>query len=274
MPKVSIIIPTFNRVRYLERCIVSCLNQSFRDLEVVVVDGGSNDGSVEVMEKLRRADDRLRYVSRPDKGEVYAVNDGIAMMRGSIYGIQASDDYYLPAAVGRAVDFLDRNMEYAGVAGDALFIDGDGKTLSRGMITCRRPLEQRNIKTILRNRLGGFLPHGSFFGRKTIFDKIGVFNPDFSVTSDFDFYLRLLAAGERIGCIPEPVLHYTIHADMGAWKHRKAVVHQNRLLQRRHGLRFWDRLYHAMIGRIVSYRDNPYRTAFRQKLKQLFDNQS
>ena len=269
MPKVSIIIPTYNRVQYLERCILSCLEQSFPDLEVIVMDGGSKDGSVKLLEKLKARDSRLSYVSQPDGGEVYAVNAGITRIRGSIYGIQASDDYYLPGAVKKAVEFLDSNSEYIGVAGDALFIGGDGNSMGRGMITCRRHLEKKNIKQIMMNRLGGFLPHGSFFGRKIIFEKIGLFDPAYSVTSDFEFYLRLLSIGERIGCIPEPLLHYRIHEEMGARKYRQEVIRQNRKLQIHYGFRLLDRIYHSSVGRLVSYCENPYRTPLPQKLLQL-----
>src|SRR3954462_3359582 len=105
-PLVSIIIATYNRGNFLERCLRSVLDQTYRNLECIVVDGASKDDSVKILERLSRQDSRLRYISEPDEGEVYAVNKGLDMALGEIIGFQASDDFYTSEAVSNSVDFL------------------------------------------------------------------------------------------------------------------------------------------------------------------------
>src|SRR5262245_24105943 len=105
-PLVSIIIPTYNRAGFLEKSVRSVLNQTYRNLECIVVDGASKDDSVAVLQKLAAEDSRLRFISEPDKGEIYAVGKGMDLATGEIMGWQASDDYYLPDAVQTSVDFL------------------------------------------------------------------------------------------------------------------------------------------------------------------------
>jgi glycosyltransferase involved in cell wall biosynthesis len=262
-PLVSIIVPTFNRAHFLERCLRSILDQSYRNLECLVMDGGSTDGSIDILKKLAVVDSRLRFISEKDNGEVFAVNRGLDLIQGEIYGIQASDDYYVPDAVEQAVRFLLQHPEFAGVGGDALFVDGDGKPLNRGMITYRGPMADLYIRRILILRYEmSPLPHGSFIGwRKRVMSE-GKFDPAFSAVSDLEFYLRLLARGERIGCLPRVQLYYTIHADMGAVKYRRKVLQQLRLIYDRYQLRWYHQFLRLTFGRFASYFGNPYRTRF------------
>jgi glycosyltransferase involved in cell wall biosynthesis len=260
-PLVSIIVPTFNRAHFLERCIRSILDQTYRNLDCLVMDGGSTDGSVAILERMAAADPRLKYVSEKDHGEVYAVNRGLDLIRGEMYGIQASDDYYVSDAVEAAVHFLQQHPEYAGVGGDALFVDENQKSLDRGMITYRGRMSREFIRRILILRYQmSPLPHGSFFGWKERVTKHGKFNPAFSVISDLEFYLRLLAEGERIGCLPRVQLFYTLHQDMGAVKYRQKVLQQLRAIYQKYEMRGYHQFLRMTLGRLASYFSNPYRT--------------
>src|SRR5687768_3217226 len=93
-PLVSVVMATYNRASFLEACLRSILDQSYQNLECIVVDGASKDNSVEILTRMAAADPRLRFMSEPDKGEVFAMNKGIDMARGDILAFQASDDYY------------------------------------------------------------------------------------------------------------------------------------------------------------------------------------
>lgn len=270
-PLVSIIVPTYNRARFLERCLRSILDQSYRNLECIVMDGGSSDGSVEIIKRLASADARLRFISEKDNGEVYAVNRGLDLIQGEIYGIQASDDFYVPDAVERAVQFLKENPDYAGVGGDALFVDENGKLLQRGMITYRGRMSSGFIRRILILRYEmSPLPHGSFFGWKSRVLANGKFDPEFSAVSDLEFYLRLLARGEKIGCLPRVQLYYTIHSDMGAVKFRQKVVRQLHIIYSKYEMGWHHQLLRLTVGRVASYFANPYRTRLLPGLAQEF----
>ncbi|HVM49302.1 MAG TPA: glycosyltransferase family 2 protein [Candidatus Acidoferrum sp.] len=262
-PLVSIIVPTYNRARFLERCVRSVLGQTYRALECIVVDGASQDGSVEILRRLAAEDSRLRFISEPDQGEVYAVNKGLDLAKGEIFGQQASDDYYVPDAVEAAVAFLLQHPEYAGVGGDGRYVDEHGNDLGRGVITYRGEMSRRTIKRILRVRWkANAVCHGSFFGWRERVLRVGKLDPAFSVIPDWEFYLRLLDAGETIGHLEKIQYCFTIHGEMGAQKYCEQVEEQRARLHRRYGMKWHDELFRATFGRAMSYLANPYRSPF------------
>jgi glycosyltransferase involved in cell wall biosynthesis len=256
-------VPTFNRGPYLERCLRSILDQTYRRLECLVMDGGSKDNSVALLERLAAADSRLRFTSEPDQGEVYATNKGLDLARGDIVGIQASDDYYVADAVEKSVRFLLAHPEYVGVGADELFVDPAGKPLGRGAITYRGGLSPDRIRRILVLRYFVCpVIHGAFFGWRQRLARHGKFNPECSVCSDVDFYLRVLAGGDSIGCLPRVHTFYTVHSDMGAVKHYHRVREQLDRLYARHGLRWYHHCVRLTLGRALTYLGNPMRSPF------------
>ncbi|HXP62519.1 MAG TPA: glycosyltransferase [Dongiaceae bacterium] len=262
-PLVSIIVPTFNRGPYLERCLRSILDQTYRRLECLVMDGGSKDESVAVLERLAAADSRLRFLSEPDRGEVYATNKGLDLIQGDIIGIQASDDYYAPDAVQTSVQFLLAHPEFIGVGGDVVYVDASGKSLGRGAITYRGRLSPERLKRILVLRYFVCpVIHGTFFGWRHRLARHGKFDPDCSVCPDVEFYLRVLAGGDSIGCLPRVQTFYTVHPDMGAVKHYHKVRQELNRLYARHGLRWYHHCLRLTLGRALSYFGNPMRSPF------------
>ena len=260
-PLVTVVLATYNRARFLERCVRSILDQTYRNVECLVMDGASKDNSVEILRRLAAQDNRLRFISEPDSGEVDAVNKGLDIARGAIVGFQASDDYYLPDAIEASVKFLLGHPQFIGVAADAQYIDEAGRDLGRGVISYRGRMAKDTIKRliVLRYKMCPVC-HGSFFGWRDRLLKHGKLNPEFSVTPDWEYYLRLLKAGEQIGSLPRVHYKYTTHSDMGAVKYWDKVEAQRRLLYQIHGIGPFDRLIRSTAGRVLSYLSNPYRT--------------
>jgi glycosyltransferase involved in cell wall biosynthesis len=262
-PLVSIIVPSFNRGLYLERCLHSILDQTYRNLECLVMDGGSQDGTVAILQRLAASDQRLRFISEPDRGEVHATNKGLDLARGEIISIQASDDYYVPDAVEKSVEFLLAHPEFVGVGGDALYVDASGKSLGRGVITYRGGLGPKSAKRILMLRYFVCpVIHGTFFGWRQRLARHGKFDPDFSVCPDVEFYLRVVEGGDSIGCLPRVQSFYTVHPDMGAMKYYHRVREQLDRLYARHGLRWYHHLVRLSVGRALNYTRNPLRSPF------------
>lgn len=260
-PLVTIIIATLNRCAFLERSLGHLLTQDYPRFECLVMDGCSTDGTVEMLKRLSAREPRLRFVSEPDKGEVDAVNKGLKIARGQIIGFHASDEYYTPGAIAAAVCFLLAHPECAGVSGDARFIDETGRDINRGMITYRGRMHRQTIKRLMILRFNTSpLIHGSFFGWADRILKTGPLNPEFSVIPDYDFYLRILASGESIGCLPRVQIFYTLHSDMGAEKYWKKVQDQLAALRQRYGWTWRDELLLRTVGRTASYLANPYRS--------------
>ncbi len=124
-PLVSIVTPSYNQARFLEATLKSVLEQDYANIEYLVVDGGSTDGSVEI---IQRYVDRLTWwVSEKDSGQSEALNKGLRRARGEIVGWLNSDDVYLPGAVSAAVAAFQAHPEAGLIYGDALAIDAEGK---------------------------------------------------------------------------------------------------------------------------------------------------
>ena len=128
-PLVSVITPSFNQVRFLETALRSVLEQDYPRIEYIVIDGGSTDGSLEVLGRYR---DRLAAcVSEPDAGQAAGINKGLRLAKGEIIAWLNSDDVYLPGAVRQAVEALEREPDLGMVYADGIMVDSEQMLLDR-----------------------------------------------------------------------------------------------------------------------------------------------
>lgn len=184
--KVSVVMPSFNQVAYIEAAIESVLKQDYENIELIIVDGGSTDGTVEVLGKYRS---RLaQCLSEPDQGQSDALNKGFALATGSIYGWLNSDDLYAPSAVATAVAALHKHSPKAVVFGDWLEIDEHGKALQR----------QYAFNFSLPHFIyeGFHINAQSMFWRADAHARFGGFAVDLHRTMDYQLILRL---GQLLG---------------------------------------------------------------------------
>ena len=127
-PLVTIVTPSYNQARYLERTILSVLNQDYPNLEYIVIDGGSTDGSVDIIKKYEH---KISYwISEPDRGQSHAINKGFQKATGEIFNWLNSDDILMPSATTIAVHYLTNNPERGMVYGDRLVIDEKDQVLA------------------------------------------------------------------------------------------------------------------------------------------------
>ncbi len=182
-PLVSIVTPSFNQARFLESTILSVVNQDYPNLEYIVVDGGSNDGSVEI---IRHYSNRLAWwVSEKDRGQTEAINKGFSHAKGDILAWLNSDDVFEPHAIREAVEFLQKRPEIGMVYGDANFIDEAGKVIGRF------PAAQTDLKRLRRGYV--HIPQQSSFWRADLWRKVGPLDPKFYFAMDYDLWVRLAA---------------------------------------------------------------------------------
>ena len=127
-PLVSIVTPSFNMAGFIEEAIQSVLGQDYPNIEYIVIDGGSTDGTLDI---LRKYAGRLRYVSEPDRGQTDAINKGFRLSRGRIFAFLCADDTYLTGAVGSAVRHMLEHPDHAGIYGEGYLIADNGKNLGR-----------------------------------------------------------------------------------------------------------------------------------------------
>ncbi|MBS4065374.1 MAG: glycosyltransferase [Chitinophagaceae bacterium] len=182
--KISIITVVFNRVKTVERAIQSVLNQSYNDIEYIVVDGASTDGTVDVIEKYK---DRIHtIVSEKDKGMYDALNKGIKLATGDIVGILHADDEFADETIIQQVaDVFLQNKHTDCVYGDVGFVKEEDP----------QKIVRYYSSAIFHPKLFkyGFMPaHPTFFCYKKFFDLYGFYRTDLEIAADFDLLLRYL----------------------------------------------------------------------------------
>ena len=198
-PLVTIVTPSYNQAAYLEEAIVSVLEQDYRAIEYVVVDGGSTDGSAEI---IRRYEDRLAWwESKPDGGQAAALNAAFARSKGEYVGWLNSDDTLLPGSVSLVVEGLAGDPEALFAYGDAIFTDEASRDTGRFRSDDLDPVQMARTCT---DRIN---PQGALFRRRAL--EIGGPLRGFYCW-DFELVLRLGIAGRAVR-LDSPVATFRIH---------------------------------------------------------------
>lgn len=183
LPLVSIVMPSYNQAQFLEEAILSVLNQDYPNVELIIIDGGSTDGSVDI---IRKYADRLAYwVSEPDQGCEYAINKGLARSNGQLLGLIFSDDALCPDAIRRKVALFNAKPEVDLIYGDVEQIEENGNRLfvrygndlpyREWVRTCTMPVALQ----------------GTLWRRSVWMDRVGGFRLSMGVATDWDFFLRV-----------------------------------------------------------------------------------
>ena len=180
-PRVSIVTPSFNQAHFIEETIRSVLDQDYPNLEYIIVDGVSTDGSVEIIKKYAH---RLAWwVSEPDRGQTDAINKGFAHATGDILAWLNSDDTYVPGAIAEAVAFLQQHPEAGMVYGDANLTDEAGRVIGRF------PAQQTDYRKLRRGSV--HIPQQASFFHADLWKRVGPLDPTFYFAMDYDLWVRL-----------------------------------------------------------------------------------
>lgn len=181
LPKVSLVTPSYNQAAFLERTILSVLEQDYPNIEYIIIDGGSNDESRAIIEKYA---DRLAYwQSQKDKGQTDAINQGFSKASGEILAWLNSDDVLYPGAIRAAVRHLIENPSIGMVYGDCDWINADGKVIGRF------PAAQTDLKKLRRGYV--HIPQQASFFRAELWRKVGPLDDSFYFAMDYDLWTRL-----------------------------------------------------------------------------------
>lgn len=189
--KISIVTPTFNQGKYLEETIDSVLSQGIDNLEYIIMDGGSTDGSVEIIKKYQKH--LHHWESRPDGGQVCAINAGFRKSSGEILAYLNSDDLYFPGVLRKVIKKFESNNALELLYGDNAVLYPDGRIVGKQKISF-----DFNIC------LNAFLmiQQPSSFWSRRIYTSVGGFNESYQFCFDYDFYLKVgRVASDRRSCI-------------------------------------------------------------------------
>jgi glycosyltransferase involved in cell wall biosynthesis len=207
-PLVTIITPSFNQARFLETTIKSVLSQDYPRIEYMIVDGGSNDGSVDIIRKYDGAGEGTSplvawWVSEKDRGQTDAINKGFARANGEILAWINSDDTYEPGAVSAAVRYLQDHPEVGMVYGDCNFINENGRVIGKFGSA------QTNYRLLRQGY--AHIPQQTMFFRAELWKQVGPLDPSFYFAMDYDLWTRI-AARTEIKYVPQTWANFRLHA--------------------------------------------------------------
>jgi glycosyltransferase involved in cell wall biosynthesis len=200
LPLVSIVTPSFNQARYLEATIQTVLSQNYPRLEYIIVDGGSTDGSVEI---IRKYESKLAWwVSEKDQGQTDAINKGFAHAKGDFLAWLNSDDTYEPNALSSAVNFLQAHPEVGLVYGDANYINEENRIIGRF------PAAQTDLIRLRRGYV--HIPQQAALFRADLWHAVGPLDPSFYFAMDYDLWVRL-AMHSQVKYVPQTWANFRLH---------------------------------------------------------------
>jgi glycosyltransferase involved in cell wall biosynthesis len=249
MAMLSVITPARNMARYLPETLdgVAALGTPH---EHIVVDGASDDGTVELLKA--REDPNLRWVSERDSGQTEAVNKGLRMAQGDLLAWVNADDAYIPGAVDRALGHLERHPDVGAIFGAVNYIDENGeifRTLVPPRFSWRKYLY-----------FGAFVTTPTIIWRRELLEQAPALEQRYKDAADYDFYLRLLR-GVRVDRIDEPYLNFRYHpaskTTTDVWvqlnEAREIRLRWARNPLQRGIMRSWEGLRRAILPRISSW---------------------
>lgn len=201
-PLVSIIIPSFNMAGLAVRAVESVLNQTYKNIEIIVIDDGSTD---DTRQRLEVFGDRVKYLYKPNGGVCSARNVGLKMASGKFIGLLDSDDTYMPEKVERSLDFLQRHPDYGFVHTDTYLVDIKGQIIER----YQHPKSRVTGKITDTLLMGNFIANPTNFFSRECYERCGGFEESLFPPGDWDLWLRI-ASHFKVGYIDQPLSKYSV----------------------------------------------------------------
>lgn len=194
--KISIITITFNSAKTIQRALESVQSQTYKDIEHIVVDGASTDGTKELIEAYAKKHKNVRWISEPDKGIYNALNKGISLTTGDVIGFVHSDDIlYAPDSIAHIAEaFAQKDIDV---------VYGDLQYVRKGKVTRRWRSNDFHFSSL---KYGWMPPHPTMYVRKEVYEQVGEYDEWFHISADYDMILRIFKAGFKSKYLPEVIV--------------------------------------------------------------------
>jgi glycosyltransferase involved in cell wall biosynthesis len=218
LPRLAIVTPSYNTGRYIGAAVDSVLEQQDADFNYIVMDGGSTDNTVDVLERFGK---RLRWISQKDNGQSDAINRGFGQTEGEILGWLNSDDTYAPRAFRAVAEFFAAHPDVDLVYGDATYTDTRGQHIADCV----------HVEPYSRHRLfcySDFLVQPATFFRRRAFEAVGGVDASIHWAMDYDLWLRIVANGSKVAYLPRILANFRWLAEnktaTGGWGRLNEIV--------------------------------------------------
>ena len=198
--KTSIVTPSFNSIHTIRATLDSVATQSYPHVEHIVVDGGSTDGTLDVLKDYPR----LIWVSEKDEGHYHAMDKGTRMASGRVVAILNADDCYRPGVLAQVAAAFEKRPDWDALFGDIVYVDGEGREIFRR----QEAMFDRQIIRYGHNVVN----HQTLFLKKSIYLRLGGYRyKEFKNCCDYEYVMRLIKANCRVGHIPVLIVNYRYH---------------------------------------------------------------
>jgi hypothetical protein len=268
-PKITIITPSYNQGQYLEETIRSVLLQNYPNLEYIIMDGGSSDNSVEIIQKYSNY--ITHWVSEPDRGQTHALNKGIALATGDILAYLNSDDYYQPGTLFKVAEYFLKFPKVDLLHGCCHYVNEQGEKMGEQLGNIQSFAEILDLWGVWWQQRQFVQPE--VFWSKEITNRIGEFREDLHYVMDYEYWCRILKAGGVIGRLESELSCFRLTATQKSnqsdevaeellqvvqpwlWSKQTALSWQNRLRLQGHWL--YQAILIKQIARSVQSGDSP-----------------
>lgn len=203
-PPLSVVMPVFNAQPYVAAAVRSVCQQTFADFEFIIINDGSTDGSLSILQEFAARDRRIRLLDRARTGVVGASNEGIKNARGEFLARMDADDICMPLRFEQQIAYLRAHPDCVGLGASVRMIDSDGDPIRNYVV----PTQHEEIDAALFKTWAMF--HPTMVARRETVVRLGGYREQFTTLEDLDLMLRLAECG-RLSNLPQPLVEYRVH---------------------------------------------------------------
>jgi glycosyltransferase involved in cell wall biosynthesis len=219
LPAISVLMPVYNAERYVAEAVESILKQTFTDFEFIIINDGSTDRSLQILQHYAKQDVRIRLINRENRGLVKTLNEGVGLAKTPYIARMDADDISYPCRLAKQVKFLEEHPGFVVIGSKVQLIDEDGDPLRLfSLETTHREIDLAHLQGE-----GGAIAHPAAMIRKDALKSVGGYRAEFIHSEDLDLWLRMAEGGE-LGNLPNVLVDYRQHLHSVGHKYRNEQI--------------------------------------------------